>query len=164
MIDIFSSHCNYICTHVDSKKGAFSFISQLFSEKHPHLNSRFIFEALNHRERIGNTALEEGVAIPHATLAEIESPLMALIKLDVSIEYDAIDKKPVDLLFAILLPEPSINNHLNTSPSMLLKYIELLCHQPNYCTHLRSAKTNAELYERATHFKPYVDSMVHTLY
>ncbi|MHA7841016.1 MAG: PTS sugar transporter subunit IIA [Gammaproteobacteria bacterium] len=154
LTDILTQSCSYVDGHAESKKRAFELISQLFAETDTSLDPRLLFEALNARERIGNTGINKGVAIPHATIKSIRQPLIALIQLGAPIHYDANDKQPVDLLFAVLIPENPENTHPKQH-AMLLKHIELLCQQPTYCQQLRTAKTNLELYERAINKEHY---------
>ena len=141
------------CAHVESKKRAFELISGLFTEAQPGLDTRLVFEALNARERIGNTAIHKGVAIPHGSISTITEPLAALLQLDTPVPYDAVDKQPVDLLFAVLLPADSANSHPQEN-TLLLKHIAWLTQQPAYCRQLRTANTHLALYERAVHFTP----------
>ena len=58
------------------------------------------------------TGLGHGVAIPHGRVKDSDKTLIALIKLDQGIDYDAVDNQPVDLLFALLVPEHSTDEHL----------------------------------------------------
>lgn len=159
--DILTQASSYAGIHVESKKRAFELISHLFGEAHPDLEPRLLFEALNTRERIGNTGINKGVAIPHGTIKDITEPLVSLIQLDPSIHYDAADKEPVDLLFAVLIPQSSVHSHPKQH-AMLLKHIEILCHQPTYCRQLRTAKNSSDLYTRALSFNTYEDPQVHS--
>ena len=90
-------------TDVSSKKRAFERLSVMLATAQPALDAAVIFNALINREKLGCTALGNGVAIPHACIA-INEPFGALLMLDEGIKMDAPDRKPVRLLLALLVP------------------------------------------------------------
>ena len=99
---------------VTSKKRALELISELFSRTlGPEVTSKLVFESLISRERLGSTGLGKGIAIPHARIEGLHNSAGILIKLKEPISYDAIDGEPVDILFALLVPEHYTNEHLN---------------------------------------------------
>jgi PTS system nitrogen regulatory IIA component len=57
------------------------------------------------REELGSTGVGGGVAIPHARFQQAKTPFGMLARLKKPIEYDAVDGKPVDIVFLLLLPE-----------------------------------------------------------
>ncbi len=63
-----------------------------------------ILAALTHRESLGSTGLGRGIALPHARLAGIAGPYVALTRLREAIPFDAVDDKPVDIVCLVLLP------------------------------------------------------------
>jgi len=63
-----------------------------------------ILDALQSREKLGSTALGKGVALPHAELPGIVPPIMLFARLRRSIDFDARDAEPVDLVFLVLWP------------------------------------------------------------
>ncbi len=71
-----------------------------------------VFEALQDRESLGPTGVGAGVALPHARLPEIETVRGIFIKLERPIDFEAADRQPVDLVFALLAPEDSGVEHL----------------------------------------------------
>jgi len=76
------------------------------------LNEVDILDALIGRERLGSTALGQGIAVPHGHVTELETPIAALLTLDEGIEFDAPDEAAVDIIFALLVPEDSTDDHL----------------------------------------------------
>lgn len=71
---------------------------------------------LNHlleREKLGSTALGNSVAVPHCRIADLEQPCAAFLRTIPGIDYDAPDHKPVNLLFALLVPENANEEHLH---------------------------------------------------
>jgi PTS system nitrogen regulatory IIA component len=70
------------------------------------LDERVVFEALLERERLGTTGVGKGVALPHTRLAGLDKIFCAFVKSD-PVSFDAVDGKPVDLIFLLLAPEES---------------------------------------------------------
>jgi nitrogen PTS system EIIA component len=71
-----------------------------------------VFERLLERERLGSTGLGHGVALPHARVKEVSEVLGAFIRTARGVDYDASDGEPVDLAFALLVPETATEEHL----------------------------------------------------
>jgi anaerobic selenocysteine-containing dehydrogenase len=65
------------------------------------------------REELGSTGVGEGIAIPHARLANLAQPFGILARLQHPIDFDAVDGRPVDLVFFLLLPEAHAGEQLN---------------------------------------------------
>jgi nitrogen PTS system EIIA component len=65
---------------------------------------RRIYEALAERERLGTTGIGKGVAVPHGKLAELPRLLSLFARLDRAIPFEAVDDRPVDLMFVLLIP------------------------------------------------------------
>ena len=100
------------CPQVGSKKRLLEHISELLARNVPQLSRNEIFDSLISREKLGSTGLGRGVAIPHGRLSALERPLCAFIRLDNPVEFDAADGQPVDLVFALIVPENSTDEHL----------------------------------------------------
>ena len=99
---------------VNSKKRALESISEILSKDDGNLLvSHDICESLIAREKLGSTSIGSGVAIPHGRLKNTDKTIAAFAKLDHGIDYDAIDNQEVDLIFALLVPENSTQEHLN---------------------------------------------------
>ena len=99
-------------SNASSKKKALETISQIVTENYPEYSTNKIFETLIERERLGSTGIGHGVALPHGRLAECSDTIGVFISLSDGVDYDAIDRKPVKLLFALLVPENSTEEHL----------------------------------------------------
>ena len=69
-------------------------------------------DRLRERERLASTGLGHGVAIPHGRLAALDSPRAAFIRLVTPVDFDAPDGRPVDLVFAMAVPEHAVAGHL----------------------------------------------------
>lgn len=95
-----------------SKKKALQVISDIAAENYPEYNANKIFELLIERERLGSTGIGHGVALPHGRLPDCQEPIGIFISLTEGVDFDAIDQEPVKLLFALLVPENSTQEHL----------------------------------------------------
>ena len=71
-----------------------------------------VFDALLEREALGSTGLGSGVAVPHARLSGIERVTGVFVRLDTPVAYDAVDDRPVDLMFALFAPPKDGAEHL----------------------------------------------------
>jgi len=100
------------CHNVGSKKRLLEYISELLAINVPELSQNDIFDALLSREKLGSTGLGKGVAIPHGRMNTLQRPVCAFVKLDTPIDFDASDGQPVDLIFTLLVPEDSTEEHL----------------------------------------------------
>ncbi len=95
-----------------SKKKVLQVISDIVAENYPEYNANKIFELLIERERLGSTGIGRGVALPHGRLPDCQEPIGIFISLAEGVDFDAIDQEPVKLLFALLVPENSTQEHL----------------------------------------------------
>ena len=76
------------------------------------LAERDIFDCLLQRERLGSTGVGQGIAIPHGKFPDIDSIVCIFARLDEPVDFDAVDDRPVDLLFLLLAPESAGADHL----------------------------------------------------
>jgi PTS system nitrogen regulatory IIA component len=76
------------------------------------VDQRVIFETLLTREKLGSTGLGQGIAIPHGRVPGLKSVTGFFAKLATPIDYDSVDGKPVDLIFALLSPDHAGADHL----------------------------------------------------
>ena len=96
---------------ISSKKRLFECVAQLFAEQ-SGLSQTEVFDCLIARERLGSTALGQGVAMPHGRHAGVLAATGAFVRLKEPIEFDAPDNKPVSLVFVLAVPENECGQHL----------------------------------------------------
>lgn len=96
-----------------SKKKVLETAAELLAAGDQILSPELIFEKLLERERLGSTGLANGIALPHARMKGVTSPVGALIRLSEPVDFDSLDEQPVDLVFALLVPEAANEQHLN---------------------------------------------------
>jgi PTS system nitrogen regulatory IIA component len=73
-----------------------------------------IAAALIKREGLGTTGMGERIALPHASFQKLRKPFGLLVKLNKPVYFDAIDGRPVDIVFVLLLPVTSEAPSLST--------------------------------------------------
>lgn len=139
-------HCHVEAT---SKKRVLEHLSELLVTETPSLTSHDIFESLLERERLGSTSLGKGIAIPHARVAQCDVTSAAFLQLEKGIDFDAIDKQPVDLLFALMVPEHATEEHLK-----ILAQLAHLFSKDEFCEKLRNMEDGGEKFKLLTHWQP----------
>ena len=77
------------------------------------LPTETVFAELDKRERLGSTGIGDGIAIPHAKYAGLTETIGLVARLKPALEFDAVDGRPVDLVFLLLAPASSDKMHLN---------------------------------------------------
>jgi PTS system nitrogen regulatory IIA component len=87
-------------------------IGRIFRRLVPALRPEAVEGALLAREQLGSTGLGAGFALPHARIEGLETYLGLLVRLARPIEFDAIDGKPVRLVFVLLIPAATEVSHI----------------------------------------------------
>ena len=123
-----------------SKKKVLEELGKLFEGSAPGLTQDGVFDRLLERERLGSTGLGYGIALPHARIPDLEQARGAFLQLRVGVDFDAIDNQPVDLVFALLVPEAATQEHLQ-----LLAGLATLFSQTTFCERLRRAEDSQSL-------------------
>jgi PTS system nitrogen regulatory IIA component len=94
-----------------SKKAVLEELARLASTDTPHLTPAQAFDGLIVRERLGSTGLGQGIAIPHGRIAHLRVMQGAFLRTENPIDFDALDGEPVDLFFALFVPEDTTAEH-----------------------------------------------------
>lgn len=110
-----------------------------------NLAADMVIAEIEKRDELGSTGIGRGVAIPHARLREIKKPIGLLTRLKSSIEFDAIDGRPVDIVFLLMLPAASQLDQLNALAAVARKLRDA-----DVLRKMRSATSTTELYRAVT--------------
>lgn len=124
----------------DSKRHLLEQVSSFIADKY-RLDKSVIFEALLERENLGSTGYGNGVAFPHARINGLDKVITTFVRLDVPVEYDAVDSKAVDLLAFIISPENNGNDYLQT-----LAVFSRLLKNEDVCSAVRGARSVHDIY------------------
>jgi nitrogen PTS system EIIA component len=130
---------------VNSKRHALEILANTVAQDIPTLDAEALLRRFLARERLGSTGIGHGIAIPHCNLDQhYKVAIGALITLNRPINFDAIDSQPVDILFAMLVPEDAHDEHLQNLAALANALIN-----DQFRQRLRSATSNASLYQAA---------------
>ena len=91
-------------------------------------------KAILAREAEGSTAIEAGIAVPHAKSDSVSKPSLAACVLKEGVDYQSMDGKPSDLFFMIAAPMDG-DLHLE-----ILSHLMVLLMDPDFVSELRQAK------------------------
>lgn len=82
-----------------------------FVKSNPALDPEFLLQRVQERETQGSTFLNEGVALPHARIENLEKPLVALGLTHAGI-LDVFTENPIEVVFLLLSPKEENRSHL----------------------------------------------------
>lgn len=97
------------------------------------LKSSLVVDALQERENLGPTGVGSGVALPHARLEGLTSVTGAFILLEKPIDFNSVDRQPVDIAFALFAPKEAGVEHLKA-----LALVSRTLRESSICAKLRA--------------------------
>ena len=118
-----------------SKKQVLEELSKL-AEIKLGINYRTLLENLTKREKLGSTAVGNGIAIPHANVADIDRPFVFVSTLVNGLDFNSSDDLPVDIIFLLIAPDNKGSEHLQA-----LALISRLLRNKELTTKLRGCKS-----------------------
>ncbi len=104
------------------------------------INDRTIFDTLLERENLGSTGFGGGTALPHGRFAEA-GKVYALLAKTAPVDFEAIDGKPVDLVFVLISPEGSGADHLTA-----LAGLSRILKDESLCERIRKMSSAEEIF------------------
>jgi len=134
------------CARIEggSKKRVLELTAKIIAQDYPTLPDSDLFSQLVGRERLGSTGIGLGVAIPHCRVDNCAGAIAALFTLEEPIDFEAVDDKPVDVVFALLVPAEAHEQHLQTLAILARTFSE-----PENLALLRNASDDQALYDAA---------------
>jgi len=105
------------------------------------LNPDAVYKALMDREALGPTGVGRGVAIPHARFSAVPQVVGLFARLERPVDFEAIDRQPVDLVFVLLAPESAGADHLKA-----LARVSRTLRSDAVCAKLRSTFDPSAIY------------------
>lgn len=94
-------------------------MAELLSADKAGTTALAVADGLFARERLGSTGLGDGVGLPHTRSDSVDEATGAFLSLSEPVDYDG---APVDLLFGLMVPVDSTEEHLQ----ILARLAELL--------------------------------------
>ena len=100
------------------------------------LDKADLVTALLEREKLGSTAIGEGIALPHAKIAELDAMQMHFVRLANGIDFEALDDQPVDLICCLFVPLEACMEQ-----KKCLAKVSRILREPSMQAQLRAAQT-----------------------
>lgn len=105
------------------------------------LNASVAIDGLQERESLGPTGVGHGIALPHARLEDLSKIIGVFLRLEKPLDYDSVDRQPVDLIFGLFAPKDSGVDHLKA-----LALVSRTMRDPGICAKLRANTDPAKLH------------------
>jgi len=115
-----------------SKKRLFHELGELASSCYG-VDAGTVVDALIDREALGPTGVGHGVALPHARLDGLDRVVGLFMMVEKPLDFEAVDRQPVDLVFALLAPTDAGVDHLKA-----LALVSRTLRDKSVCTKLRA--------------------------
>lgn len=130
--DILKPGAVKVVSTLTSKKRLFQDLGELAAAAY-ELDPSEAADALQERETLGPTGVGHGVALPHARIAGADQVVGVFLKLEKPLDFNAVDRQPVDLVFALFAPLDSGVEHLKA-----LALVSRTLRDPGVCAKLRA--------------------------
>jgi len=111
-------------------------------------NNKVLLNAILERERLGSTALGNGIAIPHAKIKNLKKPLLILGRAEEGVDFDSLDGEKTYLFFLLISPQDKVGLHLK-----ILAKISHLIKDKFIIELLKKAKDKNEILKIISNFK-----------
>jgi len=138
--DLLGADAVKVFAHVTSKKRLFQDLADI-AEAAYGLNASDTLDALQERESLGPTGVGHGVALPHARLHGLNRVVGVFVRLEKPLDFDSVDRQPVDLVFALFAPKDSGVEHLKA-----LALVSRTMRNPEICIKLRANSAPSALH------------------
>jgi len=155
--DILTPATIAVHVHIDDKAHALRFAAASLGAR-SGLDPERIREALAAREALGSTGIGRGIAVPHVCLPNLDRPYALFCTLADPIDFDAIDNRPVDLIFTIITP-PGSGPGGGEALSYLAAVSRML-RDENLAAALRNASNPWSVYDIVVKFNPTAAQLV----
>jgi len=133
-----------VVAHLTSKKRLFQDLGDLAAGVHG-IDAATAVDGLQERETLGPTGVGHGIALPHARIDGLTDVVGVFIRLERPLDFDSVDRQPVDLVFALFAPKDSGVDHLKA-----LALVSRTMRDPSICAKLRANSDPATLYALLT--------------
>ena len=105
------------------------------------LDERTLFDTLLERENLGSTGFGSGTAMPHGRFSGLDKVTAVFVRTASPVDFEAVDGRPVDLVWALFSPEDSGADHLTA-----LAKISRVLKDETLCAKLRQASSPLEIF------------------
>ena len=87
-------------------------LAEHLARQHGEIDAGRLVEVLWERERLGSTAIGDGIAIPHGKMPGLKGVIGAFGRHVNGVDFDSLDGSPTRLFFLLVAPEDSVGQHL----------------------------------------------------
>ncbi|MEY4779467.1 MAG: hypothetical protein RLZZ607_780 [Pseudomonadota bacterium] len=122
------------------KKRLFQELGEIAAQAYG-LNASVATDGLQERESLGATGVGHGIALPHARLDDLDRIVAVFLRMEKPLDYDSVDRQPVDLIFGLFAPKESGVDHLKA-----LALVSRTMRDPGVCAKLRANTDPAKLH------------------
>jgi PTS system nitrogen regulatory IIA component len=116
-------------------------LAEHLAAQHPQVDKEKLVDVLWERERLGSTAIGDGIAIPHGKLPSLKGVIGAFARHAAGVDFDSLDGGPTHLFFLLVAPEDSVGQHLKA-----LARVSRLLKDKAFRERLMAADGRSELY------------------
>jgi nitrogen PTS system EIIA component len=124
-----------------SKAEVLAELAGCLTRQHPEIPVDEMSAVLAERERLGSTAIGDGIAIPHGKLPKVTKILGAFGRHVQGVDFESLDGNPTHLFFMLVAPEDSTSLHLKA-----LARVSRLLRDGNFREKLLGAPDSGELF------------------
>ena len=132
----------FLNVSLKDKDEVIHFVADTFARDGVVTHARLLYDSLIEREETMSTGIGNGIGIPHAASGETHDPALLLIRLADSIDFDALDKLPVDIILALIVPENRTHLHIQ-----ILAGISRLCKRAEFLDFVRQTHNANDLWQ-----------------
>ena len=124
-----------------TKPDILSELAKTLTSKYKEISLRDLIAVLAERERLGSTAIGDGIAIPHGKLPGVNSIIGVFGRHVRGVDFDSLDGGSTHLFFLLVAPEDSASLHLKA-----LARVSRLMKDPAFRERLTNAPDAAEIF------------------
>lgn len=117
-------------------------LASVIAERHREIDREALVDVLLEREKLGSTAIGEGIAIPHGKLQGLSGVVAAFGRSPEGVDFDSLDGDPTRIFFLLVAPEDSSGAHLKA-----LARISRLLRNEKFRQRLLDVGSPGEIYE-----------------
>jgi PTS system nitrogen regulatory IIA component len=141
LTDILVRDACLVDMHAATKPGILAELAESLSRAVPSLERSQLNAMLVEREKLGTTAMGDGIAIPHARVESLDRVLAVFGLSRAGVDFDSLDGKPTHLFFLLVAPGREGSAHL-----LLLARLSRLLGGEAFRARLREVHSTEELF------------------
>lgn len=141
--DYLSTQNIFLDVDLPDKLSVLKFIAKACAKNGIVSDSQALLKGLQEREETMSTGVGKGLAFPHTISAEVRDASVLLIRPASPVDFDALDKKAVEIILALIFPKTKPDIHVR-----LLARISRLCREPDFLASLKNNANPPQLWQQ----------------